>query len=179
MPGSRLWLLIDWIRGKKREEVREGDDLPVILISGKLSSIYPSIPPSIPPSCCVPRAAYAAWGCWRDSLSSIWGILIGSQAYWVKAQKNPAHLLHLTPLYSKVILIPLSLSKMGLLGAICFSLALVSLTRLNITFYVKIYKTETVVWFFIVFIYRYFTLQKVRKWRHLRDYAGQKSYVLA
>lgn len=35
-------------REKKREEVREGDDLPVILISGKLSSIYPSRPPSLP-----------------------------------------------------------------------------------------------------------------------------------
>lgn len=64
----------------------------------------------------------------------IWGILIGSHAHWTIAQKNPDHFLYLTPLYSKLIVIPRSMSKMGLLGAIGFSLALVSLTQVNIIF---------------------------------------------
>lgn len=50
------------------------------------------------------------------------------------AQKNPEHLLYLTALYTKLIRILQSLWTMGLVGAIGFSLVLVSLTQVNIYF---------------------------------------------
>lgn len=62
----------------------------------------------------------------------IWGPLIGSRALWERAQRNHQHLLCSAPLYTKLIVIPSSMSKMGLLGAIGFSLALVSLTQVSV-----------------------------------------------
>lgn len=67
----------------------------------------------------------------------IWGILIGSHAHWAKPQTNPEHLLYLAPLYTKLIVILDSKPKMGLLGAIGFSLAFVSLIQVNAIFPIK------------------------------------------
>lgn len=130
---------------REREKNGRKKDLLIILTSGKftkLSSIHPSIhpfiSPSIPPSC-VLRAALTAWGCWWDSPSPF-------GEYWLvpthTGLKRIQHLLYLTPLYTKLNVIPQSMSKMGLLGALSFSLALVSLTQVNIIFYAKTWNTD-------------------------------------
>ena len=98
------------VRERERERERERDTFT------KLSSFHPSRPPG-----CL--------GLLVGQPVPIWGSLIGSHASWAEAQKNPEHLLYLSPLNTKLIVIPLSMSTMGLLGAIGFALALVSLTQ--------------------------------------------------
>lgn len=93
------------------------------------------IPPSLP---------HERLGLLVGQPGPIWGLLIGSRALWARAQRNQECLLNSTPLYTKLIVIPSSMSKMGLLGAIGFSLALVSLTQVSIVYiciymYISIY----------------------------------------
>lgn len=155
---------------------REGqNETLVILASGKftnISSVHPShLLCSQGSSDCLGLVGQPV---------PIWEILIGSHTHWVESQKNPEHLLYLTLLYTKLIVILQSkISKMGLLGAISFSFVLVSLTQVNrIQFYVKTCKTanrynvvlkylQHVSDYIVFLIYRYPKVQRVSKSSHL------------
>lgn len=150
------------------------------VLSSSLQVNSPTFPLSVHPALC-PSHLSCSQGS-SDCLGllvgqpvPIWKILIGSPTPWVESLKNKEHLLYLTPLYTKLIVILQSMSKMGLLGAISFSLVLVSLTQVNRSlFYVKtcksVYRYTVVSKFlhhvadYIVFlIYRYPKVQKVQK----------------
>lgn len=90
----------------------------------------------------------------------IWGPLIGSRALWARAQRNQERLLYSAPLYTKLIVIPSSTSKMGLLGAIGFSLALVSLTQVSVIYiYIHIYTFYIYIFFLLTHVN--FTVLKI------------------
>lgn len=90
-------------------------------LPGSHPSILPSILPSLPPHCLRP------------------GPILGLVC-WTKRQKNPGQFLSLGSLYTNLFGIFHSKPKMGLLGAVGFSLALASLIQVKVLiFYSCVY----------------------------------------
>lgn len=128
------WLLSNQTDAEARREIPACCILPIELSHPVFLLIPPSFPPSFP-AC----AAIFSWHlCAQGNQEESWPHLGPTDWFppsmCASAQKNPEHLLYLIPLYTKLIGILQSLWKMGLVGAIGFSLVLVSLTQVNIYF---------------------------------------------